>query len=47
MNHKTETTSTHSGVPDSVNPITDDTDAIAYRVEVRRGGVGFLSEGVE
>ena len=42
-----ETTSTHSGVPNPVNPNTVDTDAIAYRVGVRRGQHGFMSEGVE
>jgi hypothetical protein len=40
-----QTTSTHSGDPRTINPI--DTDEIAYRIEARRGAVGFLSEGVE
>jgi hypothetical protein len=40
-----QTTSTHSGDPRAINPI--DTDEIAYRIEARRGAVGFLSEGVE
>ncbi len=40
-----QTTSTHSGDPRAINPI--DTDEIAYRIESRRGAVGFLSEGVE
>ena len=45
MNQATETTSTHSGDPHAINPI--DTDEIAYRIEARRGAVGFPSEGVE
>ena len=45
MNQATETTSTHSGDPRAINPI--DTDEIAYRIEARRGAVGFPSEGVE
>jgi hypothetical protein len=40
-----QTTSTHSGDPCAISPI--DTDEIAYRIEARRGAVGFLSEGVE
>jgi len=42
-----ETTSTHSGQPGVPSPIQEDTDAIAYRIEVRRGEAGFISEGVE
>jgi hypothetical protein len=42
-----ETTSTHSGQPGVPSPIHDDTDAIAYRIEARRGEGGFISEGVE
>lgn len=40
-----QTTSTHSGDPRAISPI--DADEIAYRIEARRGAVGFQSEGVE
>jgi hypothetical protein len=42
-----ETTSTHSGHPGMPSPIQEDTDRISYRIEARRGEVGFNSEGVE
>jgi hypothetical protein len=42
-----ETTSTHSGQPGVPSPIQEDTDSIIYRIEARRGEVGFNSEGVE
>jgi len=42
-----ETTSTHSGHPGVPSPIQEDTDRISYRIEARRGEIGFNSEGVE
>ncbi len=44
---ETITTGTYSGAPGVPSPITDETDEISRRIEVRRGEVGFISEGVE